>query len=181
VIEMAGGMVPLGVKKERAAEYKGHMTFAVAMACIVAAIGGSIFGYDIGISGNIFMRVLFFPSSELYLVRSLWLGCVSAPVLHSHGPPRTPELFVSTYGRMLGLTEKALRRQIRPSPLYISIDQSLSFPRMVPTTLHALPTLSRSSFYHRCHIHITHLFLLWPQAIEVIAIYSWYSNKKTGF
>jgi hypothetical protein len=54
---MAGGMVPLGVKKERAAEYKGHMTFAVAMACIVAAIGGSIFGYDIGISGNIFMRV----------------------------------------------------------------------------------------------------------------------------
>ncbi|EMS49437.1 hypothetical protein CFC21_066010 [Triticum aestivum] len=48
---MAGSMAPLGVKKERAAEYKGHMTFAVAMACIVAAIGGSIFGYDIGISG----------------------------------------------------------------------------------------------------------------------------------
>ncbi|XBH75149.1 hypothetical protein VPH35_101962 [Triticum aestivum] len=48
---MAGSMAPLGVKKERAAEYKGHMTFAVAMACIIAAIGGSIFGYDIGISG----------------------------------------------------------------------------------------------------------------------------------
>ncbi|XP_047050044.1 sugar transport protein 7-like [Lolium rigidum] len=48
---MAGSMAPRGVTKERAAEYKGHMTFAVAMACIVAAIGGSIFGYDIGISG----------------------------------------------------------------------------------------------------------------------------------
>uniref|UniRef100_M8C9R8 Major facilitator superfamily (MFS) profile domain-containing protein n=1 Tax=Aegilops tauschii TaxID=37682 RepID=M8C9R8_AEGTA len=47
---MAGGMAPLGVKKERAAEYKGQMTLAVAMACVVAAIGGSIFGYDIGIS-----------------------------------------------------------------------------------------------------------------------------------
>jgi hypothetical protein len=49
---MAGSMAPRGVTKERAAEYKGHMTFAVAMACIVAAIGGSIFGYDIGISGT---------------------------------------------------------------------------------------------------------------------------------
>ena len=61
---MAGGMLPVGVKKERAAEYKGHMTFAVAMACIVAAIGGSIFGYDIGISGK-------HASVPLYLERHL--------------------------------------------------------------------------------------------------------------
>uniref|UniRef100_A0A453KXI4 Major facilitator superfamily (MFS) profile domain-containing protein n=1 Tax=Aegilops tauschii subsp. strangulata TaxID=200361 RepID=A0A453KXI4_AEGTS len=47
-----GGMAALGVKKERAAEYKGRMTLAVAMACLVAAVGGSIFGYDIGISGK---------------------------------------------------------------------------------------------------------------------------------
>ena len=47
-----GGMAALGVKKERAAEYKGRMTLAVAMACLVAAVGGSIFGYDIGISGT---------------------------------------------------------------------------------------------------------------------------------
>ncbi|XBI81501.1 hypothetical protein VPH35_090391 [Triticum aestivum] len=48
-----GGMAALGVKKERAAEYKGRMTLAVAMACLVAAVGGSIFGYDIGISGGV--------------------------------------------------------------------------------------------------------------------------------
>ena len=47
-----GGVAALGVKKERAAEYKGRMTLAVAMACLVAAVGGSIFGYDIGISGK---------------------------------------------------------------------------------------------------------------------------------
>lgn len=51
--KMAGGGVgALGVKKERAAEYKGRMTWAVAMACLVAAVGGAIFGYDIGISGT---------------------------------------------------------------------------------------------------------------------------------
>lgn len=48
-----GGVSALGVKKERAAEYKGRMTWAVAMACLVAAVGGSIFGYDIGISGGV--------------------------------------------------------------------------------------------------------------------------------
>jgi hypothetical protein len=69
---MAGSMAPRGVTKERAAEYKGHMTFAVAMACIVAAIGGSIFGYDIGISGTHRMTYVITPSvsermSKFYL------------------------------------------------------------------------------------------------------------------
>uniref|UniRef100_A0A0E0B2Y5 Major facilitator superfamily (MFS) profile domain-containing protein n=2 Tax=Oryza glumipatula TaxID=40148 RepID=A0A0E0B2Y5_9ORYZ len=48
-----GGVAALGVKKERAAEYKGRMTLAVGMACLVAAVGGAIFGYDIGISGGV--------------------------------------------------------------------------------------------------------------------------------
>ncbi|KAL5201102.1 hypothetical protein ABZP36_035456 [Zizania latifolia] len=48
-----GGVAALGVKKERAAEYKGSMTLAVGMACLVAAVGGAIFGYDIGISGGV--------------------------------------------------------------------------------------------------------------------------------
>jgi hypothetical protein len=47
-----GGMAALGVKTERAAQYKGRMTLAVAMTCLVAAVGGAIFGYDIGISGT---------------------------------------------------------------------------------------------------------------------------------
>ncbi|XP_072980071.1 sugar transport protein 7-like [Typha angustifolia] len=48
-----GGVAPLGVAKERAADYKGRATPFVVMACVVAAIGGSIFGYDIGISGGV--------------------------------------------------------------------------------------------------------------------------------
>ena len=47
-----GGVAALGVHTERAAQYKGRMTLAVAMTCLVAAVGGAIFGYDIGISGT---------------------------------------------------------------------------------------------------------------------------------
>nr|CAD1825696.1 unnamed protein product [Ananas comosus var. bracteatus] len=53
---MAGGggvAAPIGIKKERAAQYKGRVTPFVVMACVVAAVGGSIFGYDIGISGGV--------------------------------------------------------------------------------------------------------------------------------
>ncbi|KAL3824580.1 hypothetical protein ACJIZ3_020609 [Penstemon smallii] len=51
---MAGGSFgPAGVAKERADEYKGKVTAYVVTACIVAAIGGSLFGYDIGISGGV--------------------------------------------------------------------------------------------------------------------------------
>lgn len=64
---MAGGSFgPAGVAKERAEQYQGKVTAYVIIACIVAAIGGSIFGYDIGISGGVtsmdeFLRK-FFPS-----------------------------------------------------------------------------------------------------------------------
>lgn len=33
--------------------YGGRITMSVVMTCIVAASGGLIFGYDIGISGSI--------------------------------------------------------------------------------------------------------------------------------
>lgn len=50
---MAGGSLgPAGVAKERAEQYQGKVTPSVIVACLVAAIGGSIFGYDIGISGT---------------------------------------------------------------------------------------------------------------------------------
>ncbi|KAE8657943.1 Vps51/Vps67 family (components of vesicular transport) protein [Hibiscus syriacus] len=49
----AGGLAPTGVAKERAELYQGRVTLYVIIACIVAAVGGSIFGYDIGISGGV--------------------------------------------------------------------------------------------------------------------------------
>ena len=42
-------------------EYPGNLTPFVTVTCIVAGMGGLIFGYDIGISGNISnIKTLFF-------------------------------------------------------------------------------------------------------------------------
>ncbi|KAJ3693671.1 hypothetical protein LUZ60_009151 [Juncus effusus] len=60
---MAGGAI---INSSGGKEYPGKMTFYVIIACIVAATGGLIFGYDIGISGGVtsmdsFLKE-FFPS-----------------------------------------------------------------------------------------------------------------------
>lgn len=57
-----GGLAPTGVAKERAEQYQGRVTLYVIIACIVAAVGGSIFGYDIGISGT-----FSFSSAKIFL------------------------------------------------------------------------------------------------------------------
>ena len=48
---MAGGgyVAPTGARN-----YEGRVTPFVIMTCMVAAMGGLIFGYDLGISGNAF-------------------------------------------------------------------------------------------------------------------------------
>ena len=46
---MAGGF---GVHNTHVRDYPGKLTMYVKFTCIVAAMGGLIFGYDIGISGN---------------------------------------------------------------------------------------------------------------------------------
>ncbi|KAJ1382384.1 Sugar/inositol transporter [Sesbania bispinosa] len=51
---MAGGSFATGgVAKARAEQYKGRVTVHVIIACIAAATGGSLFGYDVGISGGV--------------------------------------------------------------------------------------------------------------------------------
>lgn len=52
---MAGGSFVTTTQggKTRAEHYTGQTTFFVVLACIVAATGGSIFGYDLGISGGV--------------------------------------------------------------------------------------------------------------------------------
>ncbi|XP_054822389.1 sugar transport protein 7-like [Prosopis cineraria] len=52
---MAGGSFARvgGMANERANQYKGRVTAYVVISCIVAATGGSLFGYDIGISGGV--------------------------------------------------------------------------------------------------------------------------------
>nr|CAB06079.1 PaMst-1 [Picea abies] len=50
---MAGGMAVSRPKQGRAELYEGHITAYVILACIVAATGGSLFGYDLGVSGGV--------------------------------------------------------------------------------------------------------------------------------
>ena len=49
---MAGGG-PINSGSGKA--YPGELTTYVLITCIIAAMGGLIFGYDIGISGTIFV------------------------------------------------------------------------------------------------------------------------------
>ncbi|PIA50425.1 hypothetical protein AQUCO_01300872v1 [Aquilegia coerulea] len=63
---MAVGIVPSSGGIEAGKDYPGETTMYVIIACIVAAMGGLIFGYDIGISGGVtsmtpFLKS-FFPS-----------------------------------------------------------------------------------------------------------------------
>jgi hypothetical protein len=58
---MEDGSSPMGggtVDKGRAEQYKGRVTVHVIIACIVAATGGSLFGYDVGISGSVLIPSL---------------------------------------------------------------------------------------------------------------------------
>ncbi|MCO5578624.1 hypothetical protein L7F22_032468 [Adiantum nelumboides] len=50
---MAGGGFSAGSGGGRAADYEGKITFYVIMTCIIAASGGLMFGYDVGISGGV--------------------------------------------------------------------------------------------------------------------------------
>ncbi|XP_047051318.1 sugar transport protein MST6-like [Lolium rigidum] len=50
---MAGGSATASAADGRRQDYPGRLTLFVFMACLVAATGGLIFGYDIGISGGV--------------------------------------------------------------------------------------------------------------------------------
>lgn len=45
--------VGIGIERE-GGQYNGKMTSFVVFSCMMAAMGGVLFGYDIGISGTLF-------------------------------------------------------------------------------------------------------------------------------
>lgn len=53
--------------------YEGRTTFFVCMVCVLAASGGLMFGYDVGISGNksphIYPSLVFFLSGHRVYTR----------------------------------------------------------------------------------------------------------------
>ncbi|XP_024537347.1 sugar transport protein 7 [Selaginella moellendorffii] len=63
---MAGGSLLAPSLANRQINYKGRTTIPVLLACIAAASGGLIFGYDIGISGGVIAMddflIKFFPT-----------------------------------------------------------------------------------------------------------------------
>ena len=68
---MAGGVV---VNTGGAKDYPGKLTMFVLLACIVAATGGLIFGYDIGISGTPRLPLLLHLLLDiLFFLRKTWL------------------------------------------------------------------------------------------------------------
>lgn len=68
---MAGGFVG-DAKGKRAELYEGRITRYFILSVIVAAMGGSLFGYDLGVSGITFLFIFgveflaFFFSSGLF-------------------------------------------------------------------------------------------------------------------
>ncbi|KAK9914843.1 hypothetical protein WJX75_001199 [Coccomyxa subellipsoidea] len=50
---MAGGGIDVGVAGARAAQYEAKITPAVIIICLIAASGGLLFGYDIGVTGGV--------------------------------------------------------------------------------------------------------------------------------
>lgn len=56
---MAGGGFTDTAQLKRAHLYEYRITGYFIFACIVAALGGSLFGYDLGVSGNFFFPFLY--------------------------------------------------------------------------------------------------------------------------
>lgn len=52
---MAGGVIFEGAKEGK--DYPGKLTGYVFLSCLLAAAGGLIFGYDIGISGIVLITI----------------------------------------------------------------------------------------------------------------------------
>jgi sulfite exporter TauE/SafE len=52
---MAGGFVA-GEAGKRAEFYEGRITSYFILACIVGSLGGSLFGYDLGVSSKLIQK-----------------------------------------------------------------------------------------------------------------------------
>jgi hypothetical protein len=67
---MAAG---LAVKSE-GEQYNGKMTRFVVLSCMVAATGGLIFGYDIGVSGPFLLTFIFIRIKEKSFLASRYFS-----------------------------------------------------------------------------------------------------------
>lgn len=71
---MAGGFGPTG---GGGTEFEAKITPIVIISCIMAATGGLMFGYDVGVSGNYnyLLHLLLYPSFLPYI--KLFFECLT--------------------------------------------------------------------------------------------------------
>jgi len=74
---MAGGGVESGATGKRAHLYEHKFTHYFAFTCVVGALGGSLFGYDLGVSGSssslsVHVSVITFTTSVLPIYVTFW-------------------------------------------------------------------------------------------------------------
>jgi hypothetical protein len=75
---MAGGFAGGDAGAGRAAQYEGRITSYFVLACIVGSFGGSLFGYDLGVSSEYSTRLPSPPhSSSLPSWSSCYFFCSS--------------------------------------------------------------------------------------------------------
>lgn len=72
---MAGGGLPDGGPGKRAHLYEHKFTIYFAFTCVVGALGGSLFGYDLGVSG--FFPLLLLSNSIQLSLFIIWNGSPS--------------------------------------------------------------------------------------------------------
>lgn len=85
-----GGMIETG-GGARAHLYEHKITGYFIYACIIGSMGGSLFGYDLGVSGKFFFQFLFVLFSSynvcrclmmlMFLGKVFWVLCLSVVVL----------------------------------------------------------------------------------------------------
>lgn len=63
---MAGGGFIVGEAGKRADFYEGRITGYFILACIVGSLGGSLFGYDLGVSSK--LNNLYFICLYAYII-----------------------------------------------------------------------------------------------------------------
>lgn len=63
---MAGGGVEIGGPGKRAHLYEHKFSWYFVYTCFVGALGGSLFGYDLGVSGFLFLSLIISICSILF-------------------------------------------------------------------------------------------------------------------
>ncbi|KAF5197145.1 Sugar carrier protein a [Thalictrum thalictroides] len=120
---MAGGAFVDAESSKRAQFYEYEITGYCILACIVAAFGGALFGYDLGVSG----RRFFFFEAGTQMITSMVIVTIILALKFGHGEilakPYAVTLvimicaFVAAYGWSWGPLGWLIMNKTRKKPI----------------------------------------------------------------